>query len=54
MPETDNIKEYYKEFQMLQGAYLAGNDNPEIKKSLRDMVLILIDHNKIKYRGALV
>ena len=50
--KDDKLQEYFKNFLILKGEYLNGNDNPEIKKALRKYTLELMDMKKIpKHTG---
>jgi hypothetical protein len=39
--------DFEKEFQILKGEYLSGNDNPQLKKDLRRYVITGINENRI-------
>jgi hypothetical protein len=50
--KDDKLQEYFKNFLVLKGEYLNGNDNPEIKKALRKYTLELMDMKKLpKHAG---
>ena len=50
--KDDKLQEYFKQFLILKGEYLNGNDNPEIKKALRKYTLELMDMKKLpKHAG---
>jgi hypothetical protein len=42
-----SMEEFFKQFLILKGQYLNGNDNPEIKKQLRKYTLELLDMKKL-------
>ena len=42
----------YKKFNILRGEITSGNDNPDIKKELKSITLILLDMGKLSKSSA--
>ena len=49
---NENEKKENERFEMLKGIYLAGNDNPEILKEFKHLLMKFISDGRIdKYKG---
>lgn len=51
--ENESTIKLYKEFNILRGSLQAGNNNPEIKASLNEKLIQLIELKKISYINGL-